>query len=383
MHIAGSKEICLVLSNVKPELDSSGVTNLHEILQSSLLEEVEGDDLADIELIGKTVNSGLNEYSFLDARGENMDKMSDVKLSHKDFSKTTPSSDQGNFLTETSFTPAKSDLHHKHTPTTQPRTLHTSPLRTDKETSVSKWREVWNLNQFSQKLIVGPKKVQQENITKKERTLIKLSPKPSHYSTTVSPRSYTSTNQDKFMNYLSESIEGNRQHISKSEKPTSVSANIENVDNPKLVSKDLPKADALGTSHGGLIDGKQETDEKGENVHRTHSRPIQNEHKRNVSILKSKSQESHKMHAAKRQTDSAQLKSGLSLSGNEEMKKKDVLRKAGSPVELRKLPTTDLKGNYALKIVLWFVQFVQSFIKHVNEQVEDKLQDKSFLPTGI
>ena len=352
---------------MKPELDSSGVTNLHEILQSSVLEEVEGDDLADIELIGKTVNSGLNEYSFLDAQGENMDKMSDVKLLHKDFSRTTPSSDQGKFFTETSFTPAKSELHDKHTPTTQPRTLHMSPLRIDKEASVSKWREVWNLNQFSQKLMRGPKKVQQENITKNEKTLIKLSPKPSYYSTTGSPRSYTSPNQDKFMNYLSESIEGNRQHISKSEKPTSVSANIENVDNPKLVSKDLPKADALGTSHGGLIDGKQETDENGENVHRTHSRPIQNEHKRNVSILKSKPQCSHKMHAAKRQTDSAQLKSDAPLSGNEEIKKEDVLRKTGSPAERRKVLTTDHKGNYTLKMVLLFVQFVRSFTKYLNE----------------
>ena len=344
---------------MKPELDSSRMTDLHEILQSSLLEEVDGDDLADIELIGKTVNSGLNEYIFLDAQGENMDKMSDAKLSYKDFSKTTPSSDPGNIFSETSFTPAKSDPHHKHTPTIQPRTLRMSPLRIDKEASVSKWREVWNLNQFSQKLMRGPNKVQQENITKNERTLINPSPKPSFYSTTVSPRSCTSLNQHKFMNYLSQSVDGNKQHIPKSEKP-STSANETDADKPKLLSNVLPKANALGTSYGELIDGKQETEEKGKNVHPTDSRPIQNEHKRNVSILKSKPQDSHEIHAAKRQTDSAQLESDVSLSGSQEVKKEE-LRKAGSPGEQRKLLTTDCKGNYALKIVLWFLSFFRSF----------------------
>ena len=360
MYIAGSAEICPVLSSVKAELEPSGVTDLHKILQSSLLEEVEGDDLADIELIGKTVNSGLGEYGFLDPQGHNMDEMPDVELSNKGFS--TASTNQGNFFTETSFTPAKSDSHDTYTPIIQPRTLHMSPLRVDKDTSVSKWKEVWNLNQFSQKLIREPKKVRQENTTKEqknEKTVIKLSPKPSCSSSTVSPRSYTSPNEDKFMNYLSETIDGKMQCISKSEKP-SPSTNVTDVDKPKLFLRGLPNADVLGTSHGRLIDGKEETDATGKNVHQTHLKSNQNEQKRTVSILKSKQQDSHKTHAAKRQADIVQLKSGVSLSVNQEIKKEGESRKANSPAERWKLPTTDQKRNYifimrSIKIVLWFL----------------------------
>ena len=346
LYIAGSAEICPVLSSVKPELEPSGLMDLHKILKSSLVEEVEGDDLADIELIGKTVNSGLGEYGFLDPQVQNMDEMPDVELSNKGFSTTTASSDQGNFFTETSFTPAKSDSHDTHAPTVQPRTLHMSPLHVGKDTSV--WKEVWNLNQISQKLIREPKKAQQENTTKEqknEKTVIKLSPKPSCSSSTVSPRSYTSPNEDKFMNYLSETINGQMQCPSESEKPNAFT-NVTDMDNPKLFLKDLPKAHVLGTSHGGLIDGKEETDVKGKNVHQTHLKLIQNEQKRTVSILKSKQQDSHKTDAARRQADIVQLKSGVPLSVNQEIKKEGGSRRACSPVERSKLPTTDQKGSY-------------------------------------
>ena len=360
LYIEGSAEICPVLSSVKPELESSRVTDLHKILQSSLLEEVEGNDLADIELIGKTVNSGLDEYGFLDPQVQNMDEMPDVERSNKGFPTTTVSANQGNYFTETSFTPAKSDSHDTHIPTIQPRTLQMLPLRVGKDTSVSKWEEVWNLNKFSQKLMREPKKVQQENTSKEqknEKTVIKLSPKPSCSSSTVSPRSYTSPNEDKFMKYLSETINGQTQCTSESEKPNAFT-NVTDVDKPKSFLKDPPKAHVLGTSHGGLIDGKEETDVNSQNVHQTHLKSIQNEHKRTVSILKSKQPDSHKTHTAKRQADIVQLKSGVLLSGNQGIKKEG---RAGSPTERWKLPKTDQKGNYIYLCV------------DVNEQVKHKL----------
>ena len=71
-------------------------------------------------------------------------------------------------------------------------------------------------------------------------------------------------------------------------------------------------------------------------------------------------QDSHKTHAAKRQADIVQLKSGVSLSVNQEIKKEGESRKANSPAERWKLPTTDQKRNYifimrSIKIVLWFL----------------------------